>query len=82
MNVISTERSERRNLLQGQLPLLPKKISSISSVRVNPPFGTRFPRGVTFIIVGPKRTADVNARASNNIEDGTSAAREHLRSSA
>jgi hypothetical protein len=35
----------------------------------------RFPRGATFNIVGLNRLSDVNVRVSNNIENGTSAAR-------
>ncbi len=36
---------------------------------------TRFPRGATFNIVGPNHLAYVDVRLSNNIENGTSAAR-------
>jgi hypothetical protein len=43
-------------------------------VRANPPLWTRFPRGATFNIVGPKCPADVNVGAPNNIENGTSTA--------
>jgi len=48
------------------------------------PLRAPFPRGATFIIVGPTHPAYVNVRESNNIEDGTSAARgpfphKHLR---
>jgi hypothetical protein len=39
-------------------------------------FPARFPGGATFIIVGPHHPADVDDRESNNIEDGTSAARD------
>jgi hypothetical protein len=35
----------------------------------------RFPRGATFIIVCPNHLTDMDIRESNNIEDGTSAAR-------
>jgi hypothetical protein len=50
-------------------------------LKVAPPphaarISTRFPGGATFNIVGPKPAADWDARASNNIENGTSAARE------
>ena len=40
-----------------------------------------FPGGATFNIVGPDHPGDVDGRASNNIENGTSAARDpiHLR---
>ncbi len=34
------------------------------------------PRGATFIIVGPNHLADVDVRESNNIENGTSVARD------
>ena len=34
----------------------------------------RYPGGATFNIVGPERRSDVDVRASNNIENGTSAA--------
>ena len=44
-----------------------------------PPHAARisalFPRGATFNIVGPIDPADVDVRVSNNIENGTSAAR-------
>ncbi len=44
-----------------------------------PPHVTRipagFPRGATFNIVGPNHAAYVDVRVSNNIENGTSAAR-------
>ncbi len=43
---------------------------------------TRFPRGATLNIVGSQNPADLDARVSNNIESGTSAARGYLRSSA
>jgi hypothetical protein len=36
---------------------------------------TRFPSGATFNIVGPRVPADVDDRVSNNIENGTFAAR-------
>jgi hypothetical protein len=37
-------------------------------------FLTRFPRGATFNIVCPKRSADRDIHVSNNVENGTSAA--------
>ena len=43
-----------------------------------PPFLRRCPRGATFNIVGTGCFADVTVRVSNNIENGTSAARESL----
>ena len=50
-----------------------------SSGRVNPAFGTRFPRGATFTIVGPHRDTDGGVRGSNKSENGTSAARGRIR---
>jgi hypothetical protein len=41
-----------------------------------PPFGTLFPRGATLNIVGPCHRADVYVRVPNNVENGTSAARD------
>ena len=41
-----------------------------------PRISTRFPGGATFNIVGPRRLADRDDLESNNIENGTSAARE------
>ncbi|MCJ7754831.1 MAG: hypothetical protein MUP13_09720 [Thermoanaerobaculales bacterium] len=47
----------------------------IPIARLNPPFHTRFPRGATLNIVGPQRSAEVKAPESNNVQNGTSAAR-------
>ncbi len=47
-----------------------------SVVRVSPAFTACFPRGATFNIVGPNHAAYVDVRVSNNIENGTSAARD------
>ncbi len=55
-----------------------KMAPSPQAVRIS----MRFPRGATFNIVGLARLADGDDRVPNNIENGTSAAREHLRSSA
>ncbi|MDX2437855.1 MAG: hypothetical protein QNL88_12475, partial [Acidobacteriota bacterium] len=41
-------------------------------VRVNPAFGEGFPGGATFNIVGSHYSPNVNSRASNTIEKGTS----------
>jgi hypothetical protein len=38
-------------------------------------FRTRIPRGATFNIVCPNQPADVDVQVSNNVENGTSAAR-------
>ncbi len=46
-----------------------------SRVQVKLPFSTRSPGEATFIIVCPNHLADMDVRESNNIEDGTSAAR-------
>jgi hypothetical protein len=40
-----------------------------------PTFRTRFPGGATFNIVGLRRFADGDVHESNNVENGTSAAR-------
>ncbi|MDX2438248.1 MAG: hypothetical protein QNL88_14520, partial [Acidobacteriota bacterium] len=39
-------------------------------------FRTPCPRGATFNIVGPDHLADLDVRVSNNIENGTSVARD------
>ncbi len=58
------------------------KIVTFLVVQVNLPLRARSQRGVTFNIVAPKDSADMDVHESKNIEDGTSASREHLRSSA
>jgi hypothetical protein len=45
---------------------------------VKAPFGTSCRGETTFNIVWPDHPADLDVRASNNIEDGTSAARVHF----